>query len=142
LSVSGIYLGQDVERWLNGYGYWRPFVVEVAVDPSVRKDPGVHGRYGGELFVPGASFGKLKVTRVIPLDAYAREAYQDFGWVEDDTGREFDTAALIPPRGAKTRRRSLAGYRYTGPDVRDMPLVDARKYAKQVRAFAKRRGAG
>jgi hypothetical protein len=43
---------QDVERWLNGYGYWRPFVVEVAVDPSVRKDPGVHGRYGGELFIP------------------------------------------------------------------------------------------
>jgi hypothetical protein len=63
-GVPGIYLGTDVEKWVNGFGYWRPFVVEFKVDPSVLKDPGVHGRYGGEMFVPATSFDKLSIVRV------------------------------------------------------------------------------
>lgn len=77
----GIYIGQDVERWVNGYNYWRPFVVEFDVDPSVVEDPGVHGRYGGEMFVPATSFDKLTILRVIPIDAHAREVFGEAGWI-------------------------------------------------------------
>ena len=138
-GLAGIYLGQSVETWVNGHGYWRPFVVEFLVDPSVRHDPGVHGRYGGEMFVPAASFGKLAIQRIIPLDAYAREEFGDYGWVEDDLEQAFDTGAPVPQWGAGRRAVSFPGYRYAGPDVREMPLADARSYAKRVRDFAKRR---
>ena len=94
----GIYLAptDGVEAWVNGKGYWRPFLVEIEVDPSVFADPGVHGRWGGERFIPAASFGKLRVARVIPLDAFAREQYGDYGWIETYAGTTFDTGAPIP----------------------------------------------
>jgi len=123
----GIYLAHDVEPWLNGYGYWRPFVVELQVDPSVATDPGVHGRYGKEMFVPAASFGKLRILRVIPLDAYAREVYGEPGWIEDSLGVEFDTGQPIA-RGQKYR-----GYRYPGQDVRQMPAADVERLKRQLR---------
>ncbi len=97
----GIYLAPDVEPWLNGQGYWRPFVAEFGVDPSVRDDPGVHGRWGGEMFVPAASFGKLVLQRVIPLDAHAREVYGDYGWIEEALGRTFDTNEPVAVRRAR-----------------------------------------
>jgi hypothetical protein len=124
----GIYIGQDVERWVNGYNYWRPFVVEFDVDPSVVEDPGVHGRYGGEMFVPATSFDKLTIQRVIPLDAHAREVFGDAGWIEGELGIEFDTGDPIRPG-----HRSYRGYRYPGPDVRDMPSTDANLLKKQLR---------
>lgn len=132
----GIYLTPDVERWVNGFGYWRPFVVEFKVDPSVLKDPGVHGRYGGELFVPAASFNKLAIQRVIPIDAYAREQYGEPGWIESDLGVEFDTGNPIPrpgSRGWSEAYKQYKGYRYPGPDVRQMPSADVKLLKKQLR---------
>lgn len=128
----GVYLGKDPEVWLNGKGYWRPFVVEVLVDSSVMQDPGVHGRYAGELFVPASSFGKLSVQRVIPLDAYAREKFGGYGWIEEETGTAFDTKA---PLGSaeERRKRRFSNYRYPGPDVRDMAANDTRWLADQLR---------
>lgn len=131
----GIYLGRSVERWVNGYGYWRPFVVEIRVDPSVVNDPGVHGRYGGEMFVPAASFGKLKIERVIPLDAYAREEFGESGWIEGALGVAFDTGE---PVDRKTRYR---GYHYAGPDVRDMSHEEADRLKRDLRKV-KGHGAG
>lgn len=124
----GIYLGQDVERWVNGYNYWRPFVVEFDVDPSVVEDPGVHGRYGGEMFVPATSFDKLTILRVIPLDAHAREVFGEAGWIEGELGIEFDTGDPIRPG-----HRSYRGYRYSGPDVRDMPPSQVNHLKRQLR---------
>ena len=121
---SGIYLGRSVEKWLNGFGYWRPFVVEFKVDPSVVNDPGVHGRYGGELFVPASSFDKLTIERVIPIDAYAREEFGEPGWIEDSLGVEFDTGNPI----AKNYR----GYHYQGPDVRAMPAAAIARLKKEL----------
>ena len=122
----GIYLGQSVEKWVNGYGYLRPFVVELEVDPSVMTDPGVHGRYGGEMFVPATSFGKLTILRVVPIDALAREEYGEPGWVEGTLGFEFDTGEPIP------RHARYPGYRYQGPDVRAMPTAEANRLKKQA----------
>jgi len=123
----GIYLGQSVEKWVNGYGYWRPFVVEFRVDPSIVNDPGVHGRYGGEMFVPATSFDKLSIVRVIPLDAYARENYGEPGWIEGELGAEFDTGKPIA-RGQRYPR-----YRYPGPDVRSMPSNVVARLKKELR---------
>jgi len=121
----GIYLGQSVEKWVNGFGYWRPFVVEFKVDPSVVNDPGVHGRYGGEMFVPASSFDKLTILRVIPIDAYAREEFGEPGWIESDLGVEFDTGAPLQAR--------YKGYRYPGPDVRQMSPDEVARLKKQMR---------
>jgi hypothetical protein len=129
----GIYLGQSVESWVNGYGYWRPFVVEIKVDPSVVNDPGVHGRYGGEIFVPASSFDKLTIERVIPIDAYAREEYGEPGWIESALGVEFDTGAPV--------EKTYRGYRYAGHDVRTMPADEVAKLKKQMRQAKPRGGA-
>ena len=124
-GVPGIDLGKSVEQWVNGYGYWRPFVVELRVDPSVKNDPGVHGRYGGEMFVPASSVNKLTVERVIPLDAYAREEFGEPGWIESELGVAFDTGE--PPL------TSYRGYRYPGPDVRTMPPFEVARLKRELR---------
>jgi hypothetical protein len=132
----GIYLGQSVEKWVNGFGYWRPFVVEFKVDPSVVDDPGVSGRYGGEMFVPAASFGKLSIVRVIPIDAYCREEYGEPGWIEGDVGVAFDTGEPLPQRGHDgyaEAMKKFRGYRYPGPDVRNMPADEVARLKKQLR---------
>jgi hypothetical protein len=128
---KGIYLAPNVEKWVNGYNYWRPFVVEFAVDPSVAKDPGVHGRWGGEVFIPATSFDKLTLKRVIPLDAWCREEFGEYGWIEGEDLQEFDTGKPIPRNYGE--RNSLPGYRYTGPDVRDMPAADIARLKEQLK---------
>jgi len=131
---AGIYLGTDVGHWLQGKGYWRPFLVEFDVDPKVMDDPGIHGRWGGELFVPATSFDKIKVKRVIPIDAYAREEYGEHGWVESAVGREFDTGETIPLNGwGLPPRNAFPGYRYPGPDVRKMPAGKVNQLKKDLR---------
>jgi len=126
----GIYLGSDVEKWVNGFGYWRPFVVELHVDPSVADDPGVQGRYGGEMFVPSSSFDKLSITRVIPLDAWARERFGEPGWIEGELGVAFDTQEPLPEGNNIGLYR---GYHYQGPDVRNMPSSEVSRLKKDLR---------
>lgn len=131
----GIYLGSSVEKWVNGFGYWRPFVVEFKVDPSVKDDPGVHGRWGGEMFVPASSFDKLTIQRVIPLDAHAREKFGEYGWIERWHEREFDTGKPIKRRGwdEPLIHPFPDSYRYAGPDVRNMSLADTGRLRRQLR---------
>jgi hypothetical protein len=132
----GVYLAPDVERWVNGHGYWRPFVVEVTVDPKVFHLPGVSGRWGGELFVPAALFDYVKVARVIPLDASAREQFGMHGWVESALGREFDTSLPVPAWGAPGfSPYPFRGYRYLGPDVREMPLPEVQRLKRDLQTF-------
>ena len=138
---SGIYLARDIEPWLNGHGYWRPFVAEFDVDPTVRDDPGVHGRWGGEMFVPAASFDKLHLKRVIPLDAWARERYGLFGWVEEQVGRRFDTGDAIQFGPGRRSIDPPRGYRYPGPDVRQMSPEDVKRLKSDLREFRRTRTA-
>lgn len=132
----GIYLSPKPEVWLQAHGYWRPFVVEFRVDPSITRDHGVHGRWGGELFVPAASFYKLHLERVIPLDAYAREQFNEPGWIEEALGLSFDTGEPLPRPGSADwahLRKLLRGYRYDGPDVRDMADASVAELKRQLR---------
>ena len=127
----GIYLAPDIERWIHGHGYWRPFVAEFRVDTSVQKDPGVHGRWGGEMFIPASSFDKIVLQRVIPIDAYCREKYGDYGWIENALEQEFDTGNPIPQRIGNIS--PLRGYKYTGLDVRDMPASETLRLKQQLK---------
>lgn len=112
---KGIYLARNVETWVNGHGYIRPFVAEIYADPSVL-DHDTIGRWGGEVFVPADQFDKLKVNRVVPLDVIAREKYRQHGWIERSHGHEFDTGNAIT---AKDHEYPFGGYTYDN-DARTM----------------------
>jgi len=120
----GIYLTPDVEPWVNGHGYIRPFVAEIYADPSAL-DHDTVGRWGGEIFVPADQFDKLKVHRVVPLDAIAREQYGVHGWIEGSHGHEFDTGNEITARGWD---RPFRDYQYDR-DTRSM----SREEVKQIK---------
>lgn len=49
---NSIYLAPRIEPWVNGHGYWSPFVVEFKVHPDIY-DREHMGRWGGEVFVAG-----------------------------------------------------------------------------------------
>jgi hypothetical protein len=110
-GLKGLYVTHDVEHWVNGYGYARPFVAEI----TVPKKHLVQGRWGGERFIPAEHFDKAQVNRVIPLDAHAREKFGDHGWIESAHGHTFDTGEKIKPNNSNVP--PLRGYKYDG-DVR------------------------
>jgi hypothetical protein len=115
----GLFVSRSPEAWVNGHGYVRPYVAEIHV-PKGR--PGFGG-YSGEDFIHADDFDKVRVNRVIPLDAHAREEYGSPGWIEEHHGTAFDTGAPIesPGMGAPVSAYyPYRGYRYDGPDVRDM----------------------
>jgi len=127
----GIYLAPDIETWVNGHGYWRPFVVEFHVD-QLPKGHGLQGRWGNEMFVPASLFDKLTIQRVIPLDAYAREKFGQYGWIEDESRQEFDTGKPITLKEWE-KVGQFKGYKYKGKDVRDMPSADVLKLKQQLK---------
>jgi hypothetical protein len=133
---KGIYLAEDVDKWLLGEGYWRPFLVEFHVDPSVVNDEGIHGRWGGEIFIPATSYSKLTIKRVIPIDAYAREQYGQYGWIEDAVKEEFDTGKPIT---SKPWEYPFRGYKYNGPDVREMSADEIKRIKSQFKKGVKLR---
>ena len=123
---KGIYTAPSVEEWVNGHGYARPFVAELHVPKSLLSDKSVGGRWGREKFIPAEHFDKIKVHRVIPIDAHARETYGSHGWFEGESGEEFDTGKPISAKEAYP----FKGYRYSGKDAREM-LPDEVKQVKQ-----------
>lgn len=105
---QGIYLAKDVETWVNGKGYWRPFVVVFKADPAVVDLDNI-GRWGGEVFVAAENFNMIKIERVIPIDAWARERYGIHGWLEASLDVEFDTGKPITAKGWE---QPFKGYKY------------------------------
>jgi hypothetical protein len=97
-----------LNSWFYGYDYARPFAAEIEHPPV----EGLGG-YGGEHFLPADQFAQSRVLRVIPTD---HAMWEDTGYpVYDDTG-------------------SYSGnYRYTGPDVREMPPEQTEQMAKRLR---------
>lgn len=118
----GIYVTADVEPWVNGHGYWRPFVAEIQADPSAL-DHDTLGRWGGEIFIPASQFDKLTVSRVMPIDAWCREHYGVHGWLEGSIDREFDTDKDIT---AQPWEQPFKDWRYEH-DVRDMTDQDVER---------------
>lgn len=125
-GIKGVYLARDVEQWVNGHDYWRPFVVEMYADPELSQKDRV-GRWGGEVFVPAEDFDKLQINRVIPLDAYAREQFGQHGWIEGRLGVEFDTGERIT---VKPYEHPFSGYTYQG-DARRLPRADINRIRQQ-----------
>jgi hypothetical protein len=140
----GIYLTTNVERWVNGHGYLQPFVVEFDVDRSVLDAPDATGRWGGELFVPATAYDGLRIKRVIPVDAWVREEYGAHGWVEEWAGVEFDTGKAIVPRsfGSDAPMYPFKGWRYSGPDVRQMPGSDTSRLKRLTTKARRGRAVG
>lgn len=126
----GIFLTADVGYWTAGYGYWQPWVVEFTVPSDLTSLDGVIKGYGNEVYVPARHYDKLKVSRVIPLDAHAREEWGDWGWVEWSDKITFDTEEPIPPKGPLF---SWRGYRYSG-DARNTDSAWRDRYTKRVKA--------
>lgn len=135
-DINGIYLTDQhgVGNWLLGKGYWRPFVVEISADPSVKELDRV-GRWQGEIFVESENFNLLKVNRVIPIDAFAREQYEGAnGWIEEALGIEFDTGNPIPEQVGNIPLRP--GYKYN-KDTRTMPEAEVQALLKHFEAGVK-----
>jgi len=128
---KGIYLTQDVEKWVNGHGYLRPFVAEIYADPSILE---MKGRWAGEIFVPKEHFEKLKVNRVVPLDVIARETYGAHGWIESSNGYEFDTGNQIDYK----KVYPYNDYKYSG-DTRKMSSDEIKKLKKHFSTGYKNR---
>jgi hypothetical protein len=141
-DAAGIYVAKDkydVETWVNGHGYLRPYVVEMEVPEEVLADE----RWSGEGFIPGDKFDQVEVKRVIPIDAHSRETYGDYGWVESTLGSKFDDGAPTPERMFDQPYDGLPpGYRYDGPDVRDMSPEETKRLAAGARVARKARGSG
>ena len=131
----GIFVttGWGVEHWCNGYGYWQPWVVEFDMG-SVMSDERVRAYEGDEVFVPATVFDKIRITRVIPLDAHCREVYGALGWTESDTGTYFDTFEPIPEEIQAKDWYAMKGYRYPG-DARQTDSTWQSAYAKRVRKY-------
>ena len=83
----------------------------------------------GEIFVPADQFDRLKVNRVVPLDAIAREEYGEHGWIEGSHGHEFDTGKEIAARG---NERPCRDYTYD-KDTRNMSRSEADQTTLQCR---------
>lgn len=127
----GIYLCPDPEQWVNGYNYVRPYLAEFSADPSLENVADLYGRWGGELFVPAEHFDKLRLVRLVPLDAYAREHYGAHGWIEEHHGTTFDAEQPIPSRPLYPFRP----YRYAGPDVRQLSEADTARHRARWAAY-------
>lgn len=128
----GIYLASDIEPWVNGHGYIRSFVVEFEVDPRVYELDRV-GRWNGETFVDAEHFNFIQITRVIPIDAWARERYGSHGWIERARRVEFDTGEPIT---AKDWESPFRGWKYPG-DLRNAPTVEIQKLVKHFKVGLK-----
>lgn len=141
-TAPGLYVAKDrrgVEAWVNGYGYLRPFVVELDVPEDVLTDE----RWGNEGFIPAEHFDKVEVKRVIPTDAFARETYNDYGWVETELGSRFDDGMPVPERRFGEAYEGLpAGWRYEGPDVRDMAPAEVKRLKDGARIARRSRSSG
>jgi 2'-5' RNA ligase len=135
----GIFLSADPETWMNGYGYWRPFLVEFEV-PSGLANTG--GGYGGEMYVLAEDYDKIRINRVITIDAYARERFGDWGWTEEEFGTLHETGEPLPPteKGQWFSRPPAGSYR--APDVRSRPKAWLDEYKKRVTKFRRKRGKG
>lgn len=126
----GIFLTRSPESWLNGFGYWRPWIVEFS---------GAEGSdFGNEVFVPATNFGQMRITRVMALDGWCREEFGEWGWTEDYFETYYDTFEPIPE---EEFRYPSGGYRsgswsgYQAPDVRGWGGAWQSAYRQRVEEF-------
>jgi hypothetical protein len=149
----GLYVTKHPEGWVNGQGYVRPFVAEVHVPQGLAQDE----RWHGEKFIPAEHLDKVKVSRVMPLDAHAREEYGESGWIESHHGTRFEDDKPLPrqlgnvppydysdPYKAHTDFKTLPRqrYHYDGPDAREMTPEQVSRHVSRTNEFMRARENG
>lgn len=125
----GIFLTPNIEYWVNGHGYWRPWVVEFSLPEGMDIQ-----KWGQEYYIPAKYYPEMKINRVLPIDAWAREMYGEPGWVEEWSGKHFDTGKEIPPN----QRFPFRGYQYPGDARKESPEW-RNEYADRVERFREQR---
>ncbi len=131
----GLFLTRNPDHWMQGYGYWRPYVSEI----DLPDDVGEGSHLSPERYVPAEQYDKLKVKRTIPIDAYSREQYGESGWVENSYGKDFDTGEEFVDKqpGSLDTHKKTPGYKYPGTAM-DRPEEWRKSYEQRVRDYQQR----
>lgn len=130
----GLFLTSQPDHWMQGYGYWRPYVSEIEAPDDI----GQGSHLSPERYVPADQYGRLHVKRTIPIDAYAREQYNEPGWVEGDSGQDFQSGSELTQGGWGTRKRNWDGkYQYPGTAM-DQPEGWRKAWEEKVHQYQKR----
>lgn len=130
----GLFLTRDPSHWMQGYGYWRPYVSEIEAPDDV----GLGSHLSPERYVPADQYHQLQVKRTIPIDAYSREHYNEPGWVEDDSGHDFQSGLPLEPAPGGYHKRNWDGkYQYPGTAM-DQPEEWRKSYEQRVRDYQRR----
>lgn len=130
----GLFVSQYPEHWMQGYGYWRPYVSEIDVPDETGRDFD-----NSERFITPDQYDKIKVKRTIPIDAFAREQYGESGWVESHHGEDFETGEKFTdkrPMGLDVYKKT-PGYKYPGTAM-DQPEEWRKNYEQRVRDYQQR----
>ena len=138
---KGIYTTakDNVSRWLNAEGYWRPYVAELEMDDATLE--GTEDRWGGERFIPASSFDNVSVRRVMPLDILAREVYGSHGWVGGDLGRTFDGDEIeMGKYGSPKELYPFRGMDFSDIDTRQMNQEQIDRIQNDFDEFMRLRG--
>lgn len=130
----GLFLTRDPSHWMQGYGYWRPYVSEIEAPDDV----GLGSHLSPERYVPADQYHQLQVKRTIPIDAYSREHYNEPGWVEGDSGHDFQSGLPLEPAPGGYHKRNWDGkYQYPGTAM-DQPEEWRKSYEQRVRDYQQR----
>jgi len=138
---KGIYTSpkDKVERWLNGEGYWRPYVAELEMDDATLE--GTEGRWNNERFIPASLFDDVSVRRVMPLDILAREVYGSHGWVGGELGRTFDGNEIeMGKYGSPKEVFPFRGMDFSDIDTRQMTQEQIDRIQNDFDEFMRIRG--
>lgn len=134
-TSPGLYTTKNPESWVNGHDYVRPYLAEIHSPKGMMHDQ----RWGGEGFIPAEHLDKVKVHRVIPLDEHVREEYHAPGWIEEHHGTTHDTGEpIVSSQWSKDdppRTKFPQGYKYSGPDVRDMKPEQHRQHYNRWKGY-------
>ncbi len=134
-TKPGLFVTKDPNAWAQSHGYQRPYLAEV----HVPKGTGAEERWGNEHFVKGEDLHKVKVHRVIPLDEHIRENYHSPGRIESWHGTSHDDKTIERGSWGHTdfadKHKIGPGYKYSGPDVRDMPHSEHKKHYERWRDY-------
>ena len=130
----GLFLTRNPSHWMQGYGYWRPYVSEIEAPDDV----GLGSHLSPERYVPADQYHQLQVKRTIPIDAYSREYYNEPGWVEGDSGHDFQSGLPLEPAPGGYHKRNWDGkYRYPGTVMDQTPEWRA-DYEQRVHDYQQR----
>lgn len=133
---EGLFVSQHPEHWMQGHGYFRPYVSEIDVPDDVGRDFS-----NSERHIPADQFDKIKVKRTMPVDAYGREVNKEHGWVESETGKDFENGSDLPKAPWGGYGGKTPDYRYPGTAM-DHPEEWRINYEQQVRDYQQRNYGG